>query len=77
VDDSSDNVFDEWRTADRKARALEKALNTASLASLSGHPFQAASAQELANAKAARDAADELFRLAMQKLDAQAKANRQ
>lgn len=57
-------LFNEWRTADREAHKLERALTAASLAALEGRG-EIPSEQQRRSARKLRETADDLFRLAM------------
>ncbi len=72
---SNENLFSEWRTADRKAHLLERALSKASLRALEGHG-EAPSSQDRAKAHQLRETADDLFRLAMDEMKSRATALR-
>jgi hypothetical protein len=61
---SDDSLFHEWRAADRKAHALERTVTKASLRALGGEG-EAPTAHEREKVRTLRQAADELFHLAM------------
>jgi len=68
---NGENLFQEWRTADRAAHALEQAITRASLDALSGdgEPPE----EELRErARKLRHTADDLFHLAMEEMNARA-----
>jgi hypothetical protein len=75
MSDPNENLFNEWRVADRQAHAMEQALTRASLEALEGRG-EPPSAQERAQAHKLRRAADDLFQLAMEEMRARASANR-
>lgn len=61
---SEDSLFHDWRAADREAHALERKIANASLRALGGEG-EAPSADERLKVRTLRQAADELFHLAM------------
>ncbi len=73
--DWNENVFNEWRTADRQAHLLEQALSLASLNALQGKG-PAPAAQDRERARKLRQSADDLFQHAMAELAARAANNR-
>lgn len=75
MSESNENLFNEWRAADRKAHAMEQELTRASLEALEGRG-EPPSAQERAQAHKLRRTADDLFQLAMEEMKAKAGANR-
>ena len=75
MSEPNENLFNEWRAADRKAHAMEQELTRASLRALEGRG-EPPSAQERALAHKLRHTADELFQLAMQEMKARTGANR-
>jgi hypothetical protein len=60
----SNDLFQEWRTADRQAHAMEQALTRASLAALAG-AGRAPTDDERGQAHELRRTANDLFHLAM------------
>jgi hypothetical protein len=68
-------LFQEWRVADRNARAIEHALSRASLSALDGKA-EPPSAEERERAKKLRETADDLFQLAMADMQLRAKNRR-
>jgi hypothetical protein len=66
-----ENLFKEWRAADRQAHLLEKALTQASLIALETRG-EAPSPQQRDRARRLRQAADDLFALAMAEMKSQA-----
>jgi len=71
----NENLFNEWRAADRKAHDVEQALTRASLAALEGRG-EPPSVRERERAHRLRHTADDLFQLAMAEMKARAEANR-
>jgi hypothetical protein len=69
------DLFQEWRTADRAAHALEQALTRASMAALERHG-EAPSESERDTARKMRATADDLFQLAMAEMKSRADAAR-
>lgn len=69
--DWNHNVFNEWRTADRQAHALEQALSLASLSALQGQG-PAPVPEDRDKARKLRQTADDLFQIAMAEMAARA-----
>jgi hypothetical protein len=72
---ANEDLFQEWRTADREAHAMEQLVTRESLLALEGKG-QAPTADDRAKAQGLRHTADDLFQLAMAVMDAKARANR-
>jgi hypothetical protein len=70
----SSDLFREWRAADQAARNAEKAMFDLAMLALDGqcHPPSANDAQQI---KALRQKANELFDLAMAKMNDEGKAS--
>jgi hypothetical protein len=68
-------LFQEWRTANRQAQALEKSVVRRSMDSIEGL-CEAPTDLEHESAHVLRATADDLFQLAMDEMAKQAKANR-
>lgn len=75
MSNSTDNVFNEWRTADRQAHELEQVLSKASLKALQGEG-DAPSPEERDRARRLRQTADDLFHLAMAEMKARSEKAR-
>ena len=71
----NNDLFQEWRTADRQAHAVEQALTRASLAALEGNA-PAPTAEERAKAHRLRQTANDLFHLAMAEMKDKTVAHR-
>jgi hypothetical protein len=71
----NNDLFQEWRTADRQAHAMEQALTRASLDALNG-AGPAPSESERDQAHALRKNANDLFHLAMAQMKDKATANK-
>lgn len=69
-----DLLFREWQAANRRAHAKEQLIAHACMGALEGNlPWP--SDQERAEAKALRELADDLFKVAMEEIEARARAN--
>ena len=68
---NAENLFQEWRTADRAAHALEQAITRASLDALSGNG-EPPDDELRDRARNLRHTADDLFHLAMEEMKARA-----
>lgn len=75
MDSLPQGLFQEWRVADRNARAIDHALTRTSLNAVEGKA-QPPSAEERARAKKLRETADDLFQLAMADMTLRAKNRR-
>jgi hypothetical protein len=71
----NEDLFQEWRTADRQAHAVEQDLTRASLQALEGLG-PAPTAEERETAHSLRRNANDLFHLAMAQMNDRAVANR-
>lgn len=69
-----DNLFAEWRVADRAASAMEASNSRAALAALTGIGLDPSTGQRL-RAVAMRAVADDLFQIAMGLMNSRAESN--
>lgn len=71
----NEDLFQEWRTADRQAHAMEQQLTRASLDALEGRGV-APTDEERSKAQHLRHVANDLFQLAMAQMKDKAANNR-